>query len=571
MGGRSRGQGEGNKKRGQGEGNKKRRRGEGDRKRKHGDLHGDLAAVEELKKVIREQIEVDEEFATPEKMLEVEKALDENAGGCVTAEEIIRIFGEKNVKKIGGLSVAQLNGENRERVLAMVRNGDGEGGFAKDIKTGGFEVALEEFIPDENEKDVDGCVKCNRCKKKEVVRTADTTKNDENVEAGVEINKTERRCEAEKKKTEATVVSSDDVENNELGRRTGAKIKKTKKKKTVDHVPGHKEDALDRGEYNCFVDEEGRGKEGFLCSGCSQKGVVFKAKNQKDLQSHIEQKHKDFLARESTKQRVMKCNLCTLDKVGYYARCEKEIQRHADTVHPGAIPLYIKLGKPLFSILTNVPADKMRRINKMSGFTGDEKPMYRPPLSCVRCQIFFPEGQEKAFKHVEIHHPEARNRGICMGIPKDYANEDLEESEKTRSLLEYAGIDPNVLAKTVVMTQKTLPKPTEVSPEQVKDAVEKAFSVVMAEEGIDVTKYDTAKKTAKNKKDEYSYLCWNCSKNKSEVDRLYKCGGCKVARYCCEDCKNNDWKEHGNWCLKKQQKRLARKAKKAAKLESELD
>ena len=50
MGGRSRGQGEGNKKRGQGEGNKKRRRGEGDRKRKHGDLQGDLAAVEELKK-----------------------------------------------------------------------------------------------------------------------------------------------------------------------------------------------------------------------------------------------------------------------------------------------------------------------------------------------------------------------------------------------------------------------------------------------------------------------------------------------------------------------------------------
>ena len=559
MGGRSRGQGEGNKKRGQGEGNKKRRRGEGDRKRKHGDLQGDLAAVEELKKVIREQIQVDDEFATPEKLLEVEKALDANAEGRVTAEEIIRIFGEKNVKKIGGLSVARLNDENRERVLTMVR--DGEGGCVKDIKTGGFEVALEEFIPDENEKHVHGCVKCDRCKKKEVVN-------------GVEINKTERRCETEKKRTEAAAVSSDDEKNNELGRRTGAKKKKTKKnkkKKTVEHAPEHKDDSLDRGEYDCFVDKEGRGKEGFLCSGCSQKGVVFRAKTQKDLRSHVEQNHKDFLARESTKQRAMKCNLCTLEKVEYYARCEKEIQRHADTVHPGAIPLYIKLGKPLFSILTNVPADKMRRINKMSGFAADEKPMYRPPLSCVRCQIFFPEGQEKAFKHVEIHHPEARNRGICMGIPKDYANEDLEESEKTRSLLEYAGIDPNVLAKTVVMTQKTLPKSTEVSPEQVKDAIKKAFSVVMAEEGIDVTKYDAAEEATKNKKDEYSYLCWNCSKNKSEVDQLFKCGGCKVARYCSESCKNNDWKEHGDWCLKKQQKRLARKAKKAAKTESELD
>ena len=156
-----------------------------------------------------------------------------------------------------------------------------------------------------------------------------------------------------------------------------------------------------------------------------------------------------------------------------------------------------------------------------------------------------------------------------MGLPKNYTSEDVEVPEKT--LLECAGVTPKVFEKTVVMTQKALSKSTEVSPEQVKDAVEKAFSVVMAEEGIDVTKYDTAEKPAKNKKDEYSYLCWNCSKNKSEVDRLYKCGGCKVARYCCEDCKNNDWKEHGNWCLKKQQKRLARKAKKAAKLESELD
>ena len=69
MGGRSRGQGEGNKKRGQGEGNKKRRRGEGNRKRKLGEaaaaeeLRGEAAAEEELRKIIREKIEEDEEFS----------------------------------------------------------------------------------------------------------------------------------------------------------------------------------------------------------------------------------------------------------------------------------------------------------------------------------------------------------------------------------------------------------------------------------------------------------------------------------------------------------------------------
>ena len=300
---------------------------------------------------------------------------------------------------------------------------------------------------------------------------------------------------------------------------------------------------------------------------------MFKATTQKELKSHIEQNHKDFLARESTKQRAMKCNLCTLDNVEYYARCEKEIQRHANTVHPGAIPKYIQLGKPLFTILTNVSADKMRRINKRCRFTDDEKPMYRPPLSCVRCQIFFPEGQEKAFKHVEVHHPNVRNRGICIGIPKNHAKEDVEESEE--ALLESAGVTSNVIAKTVEKTQKKLLEFTRANPDLIKNVVEKAISEVLAAEGVNladnIAKNNATEEVVKNKKDEYSYLCWNCSKNKSEVDQLFKCGGCKVARYCSESCKNNDWKEHGDWCLKKQQKRLARKTKKAAKTESGLD
>ena len=189
MGGRSRGQGEGNKKRGQGEGNKKRRRGEGDRKRKHGDLHGDLAAVEELKKVIREHIEVDEEFATPEKMLEVEKALDENAEGRLPAERLIQIFGEAHVKKVGGIAVARISNENRQRVMAMACKGR----HAKGNKTGGFEAAVQESNTNENEKEAHCEAKCGRCKKRGLAKTDGVARNDENVEAGVEINETERR------------------------------------------------------------------------------------------------------------------------------------------------------------------------------------------------------------------------------------------------------------------------------------------------------------------------------------------------------------------------------------------
>ena len=132
-----------------------------------------------------------------------------------------------------------------------------------------------------------------------------------------------------------------------------------------------------------------------------------------------------------------------------------------------------------------------------------------------------------------------------------------------------------MIAKTVEKTQKTLLEYTRANPDLIKNVVEKAISEVLAAEGVNladnIAKNNATEEVVKNKKDEYSYLCWNCSKNKSEVDQLFKCGGCKVARYCSESCKNNDWKEHGDWCLKKQQKRLARKTKKASKTESGLD
>ena len=69
--------------------------------------------------------------------------------------------------------------------------------------------------------------------------------------------------------------------------------------------------------------------------------------------------------------------------------------------------------------------------------------------------------------------------------------------------------------------------------------------------GVDVGKGEKCKK--------YSDLCWKCSKKKSEVAQLYKCGGCKTARYCSDACRDEDWEEHGTWCGRKQRKRREKK------------
>ena len=65
-------------------------------------------------------------------------------------------------------------------------------------------------------------------------------------------------------------------------------------------------------------------------------------------------------------------------------------------------------------------------------------------------------------------------------------------------------------------------------------------------------------RTRVKKSELYSYLCWNCSKEKGEVARLYKCGGCKTARYCGKECRDEDREAHGTWCEKKQEKRRRR-------------
>lgn len=45
----------------------------------------------------------------------------------------------------------------------------------------------------------------------------------------------------------------------------------------------------------------------------------------------------------------------------------------------------------------------------------------------------------------------------------------------------------------------------------------------------------------------WKYACWNpgCE---SSGRKTKKCGQCKVARYCKEECQREDWREHKKWC-----------------------
>jgi len=45
-------------------------------------------------------------------------------------------------------------------------------------------------------------------------------------------------------------------------------------------------------------------------------------------------------------------------------------------------------------------------------------------------------------------------------------------------------------------------------------------------------------------------ICWNCSKSADTV-QLYKCESCRKARYCDDQCQQEDWAVHADYCLKK--------------------
>jgi len=56
--------------------------------------------------------------------------------------------------------------------------------------------------------------------------------------------------------------------------------------------------------------------------------------------------------------------------------------------------------------------------------------------------------------------------------------------------------------------------------------------------------------------EDYSKLCWTCSV--TEV-KLYKCGGCRKARYCSDKCIRDDRQAHMDYCNKVQEKRKKKK------------
>jgi hypothetical protein len=55
---------------------------------------------------------------------------------------------------------------------------------------------------------------------------------------------------------------------------------------------------------------------------------------------------------------------------------------------------------------------------------------------------------------------------------------------------------------------------------------------------------------------DFDTLCWTCSATQV---KLYKCAGCRKARYCSKQCIANDWEEHMSYCVKVQEKRNKKK------------
>merc|ERR1712126_72333 len=54
--------------------------------------------------------------------------------------------------------------------------------------------------------------------------------------------------------------------------------------------------------------------------------------------------------------------------------------------------------------------------------------------------------------------------------------------------------------------------------------------------------------------------CWFCQKV-GDCNSLRKCLGCKVARYCDEQCANKDWDRHFDFCTKKKKEAKVEKIK----------
>ena len=64
---------------------------------------------------------------------------------------------------------------------------------------------------------------------------------------------------------------------------------------------------------------------------------------------------------------------------------------------------------------------------------------------------------------------------------------------------------------------------------------------------------ESEKKTKENKSVEIK-ICWNCLSSDEDVF-LYRCAGCRRARYCEDECQEDDWERHQKYCKSKMNRR----------------
>ena len=55
-------------------------------------------------------------------------------------------------------------------------------------------------------------------------------------------------------------------------------------------------------------------------------------------------------------------------------------------------------------------------------------------------------------------------------------------------------------------------------------------------------------------------ICWNCHREASAEVILLKCGGCKKARYCDQECQGQDWDRHQEHCQQIQERKRNKKS-----------
>jgi len=129
--------------------------------------------------------------------------------------------------------------------------------------------------------------------------------------------------------------------------------------------------------------------------------------------------------------------------------------------------------------------------------------------------------EKTVFKHLLLKEKHLINQ--CFGLE----NETLldftiyfRKPELFKLLVEAGGVPSAVARAKVEMSQKNEGKPAD----------------------------DCSTKTKRPK------ICWNCSKS-AETVQLYKCEGCRKARYCDDQCQQEDWAVHADYCQRKSDQR----------------